>query len=237
MIETTITIDGPAASGKTTIGYELAQAIGYVFLDTGVMYRVVTLAALNANIDPQDEASVVQIAQTLDFDIHPEIDHVDGRHYTVLVNGADATWELRKTAVNQNVSAVASYSLVREELVRLQREFAEGHATVMVGRDIGTVVLPDAPLKIYLEATAEIRARRRMGDHLQRNYNTVEFEKILADIIRRDEIDSSREHSPLKPAADALIIDTSELTPEGVLQAMLNAAKERGLPIMTNNQC
>ncbi len=232
MIETTITIDGPAASGKTTVGYELAQKIGYVFLDTGVMYRVATLAALNANIDPQDETAVVQITQTLDFDIEPEIDHEDGRHYTVWVNGVDATWELRKPAVNQNVSAVASYPQVREELVRLQREFADGHATVMVGRDIGTVVLPDAPLKIYLEATPEIRARRRMGDHLQRDYNTVEFEKILADIIRRDRIDSSREHSPLKPADDALIIDTSTLTPEGVLQAMLDAVAERELPIL-----
>ncbi len=232
MIETTITIDGPAASGKTTVGYELAQAIGYVFLDTGVMYRAVTLASLNAGIDPNDEAAVVKIAESLDFDIQPEVGHEDGRHYTVMVNGIDATWELRNSDVNQNVSAVSSYPQVREEMVRLQREFADGHATVMVGRDIGTVVLPDAPLKIYLEATAEIRARRRMGDHLQRNYNTVEFEKILADIIRRDNIDSSREHSPLKPADDALIIDTSQLTPDGVLQAMLDAVTERQLPVL-----
>ena len=233
MIETTITIDGPAASGKTTIGYQLAQKLGYTFLDTGVMYRAVTLAVLNQAIDPENEDAVVAVARTLDFDIAHEVGHEDGRHYTVLVNGEDATWEIRKPEVNRNVSAVSAYPGVRQALVVLQRKFAKEHeATVMVGRDIGTVVLPDAPLKIYLDATAEIRARRRMGDHLQRNYNTVEFEKILADIMRRDKIDSSREHSPLKPAEDALIIDTTELTPKGVLQAMVEAVTERGLPVL-----
>lgn len=235
MIETTITIDGPAASGKTTVGYQLAQKLGYVFLDTGVMYRAVTLAVLNQAIAPNDEESVVAIARSLSFDIQPETGHEDGRLYTVLVNGEDATWEIRKPEVNRNVSVVASYPDVREAMVELQRIFAKKHpATVMVGRDIGTVVLPDAPLKIYLDATAEIRALRRMGDHLQRNYNTLEFEKILADIERRDAIDSSREHSPLKPADDALIIDTSELTPEWVLQAMVDAAVARNLPILAD---
>ncbi|MEM8858282.1 MAG: (d)CMP kinase [Chloroflexota bacterium] len=220
---TTITIDGPAASGKTTIGYQLAEKLGYIFLDTGVMYRAVTLAALNQAIDPHNEPAVIKVAENLKFEIQPEKNHPDGRHYTVLVNGEDATWEIRKTEVNQNVSAVSAYPEVREQMVRLQREFAEGNNVVMVGRDIGTVVLPDAPVKLYLEASAEIRARRRMGDHLNRNYNTVEFEKILADIIRRDQIDSSREHSPLKPAADAIVIDTSTMTPDGVLDTMWQA--------------
>ena len=226
---TTITIDGPAASGKTTIGYQLAEKLGYIFLDTGVMYRAVTLAALNQAVDPQDEAAVVEVAKTLDFKIQPEKAHEDGRHYTVWVNGEDATWEIRKAEVNKNVSAVSAYPAVREQMVRLQREFAEGNNVVMVGRDIGTVVLPDAPVKLYLDASAEIRARRRMGDHLNRNYNTVEFEKILADIIRRDEIDSSREHSPLRPAADAIVIDTSNMTSEKVLEAMWLAVTRNSL--------
>lgn len=220
---TTITIDGPAASGKTTIGYQLAEKLGYIFLDTGVMYRAVTLVALNQGVDPHNEPAVIAVAQALDFKIHPEKGHGDGRHYTVMVNGEDATWEIRNPEVNKNVSAVSAYPEVRHQMVRLQREFAQGNQVVMVGRDIGTVVLPDAPVKIYLDASAEIRARRRMGDHLNRNYSTVEFKKILADIIRRDEIDSGREHSPLKPAADAVVIDTSELKQEEVLQAMWHA--------------
>ena len=230
MIETTITIDGPAASGKTTVGYQLAEKLGYVFLDTGVMYRAVTLVTLNRDIDPNNEAAVVEIANNLQFDISPEVDHPDGRHYTVLVNGEDATWQIRSPGVNENVSVVSSYPAVRAEMVRLQREFAAGHAVVMVGRDIGTVVLPNAPLKFYMDATAEIRALRRLSDHLVRNYNSVEFEKILADIERRDAIDSSRAHSPLKPAEDAVVIDTSQLTPNGVLEKMIESVEERGLP-------
>ncbi|MFK7803320.1 MAG: (d)CMP kinase [Anaerolineae bacterium] len=224
---TTITIDGPAASGKTTVGYQLAEKLGYIFLDTGVMYRAVTLATLVQGVDPKSEENVVRVAQAMNFEIEPEKDHADGRHYTVIVDGIDATWEIRNPQVNQNVSAVSSYPEVREELVRMQRQFAEGHAVVMVGRDIGTVVLPDAPVKIYLDASAEIRARRRMGDHLTRNYNSVEFETILADIERRDEIDSSREHSPLRPAEDAIIIDTGLYTPEDVLAKILEAIEAK----------
>lgn len=223
---TTITIDGPAASGKTTVGYKLAEKLGYIFLDTGVMYRAVTLATLVQGVDPKNENAVTRVALAMDFAIEPEKDHADGRHYTVIVDGVDATWEIRNPQVNQNVSAVSSYPDVRAEMVRMQREFADGHAVVMVGRDIGTVVLPDAPVKFYLDASAEIRAKRRMGDRLTRNDNSVEFETILADIIRRDEIDSSREHSPLRPADDAIIIDTGLYTPEDVLGQMLQSIND-----------
>lgn len=225
---TTITIDGPAASGKTTVGYQLAERLGYIFLDTGVMYRAATLATLVQGVDPKSEENVVRVAQAMNFEIEPEKDHADGRHYTVFVDGVDATWEIRNPQVNQNVSLVSSYPEVREEMVRMQREFAEGHSVVMVGRDIGTVVLPEAPVKFYLDASAEIRARRRMGDHLTRNYNSIEFKTILADIERRDKIDSSREHSPLRPAEDAIIIDTGVCTPEGVLAKMLEAIDNAG---------
>ena len=226
---TTITIDGPAASGKTTIGYQLAEKLGYIFLDTGVMYRAVTLAALNQGVDPHNQPAVIAVAQTLDFKIDPEKGHADGRHYTVMVNGEDATWALRSAGVNKNVSAVSAYPAVREQMVRLQRAFAEGTNVVMVGRDIGTVVLPHAPVKIYLDASAEVRAARRMGDHQNRNADTVAFEKILADIVRRDEIDSGREHSPRKPAADAVVIDTSDLEQEAVLEAMWQVVVRGGV--------
>ena len=218
---TIITIDGPAASGKTTVGYQLAEKLGFIFLDTGVMYRAVTFATLLQKISPQDEDAVTQVARGMDFAVRPEKDHPDGRHYTVLVDGADVTWEIRSPQVNENVSAVSSYAGVRAEMVRMQREFAEGHMVVMVGRDIGTVVLPDAPIKFYLDASAEIRAKRRMGDRMARIGSEAEFEKILADIQRRDEIDSSRKHSPLRPADDAIIIDTGRYTPNGVIEKML----------------
>ena len=222
---TTITIDGPAASGKTTVGYQLAEELGYVFLDTGVMYRGVTLATLRQGVDPNDEAGVTQVALEMAFEVEPEKDHADGRHYTVLVDGVDSTWEIRSPAVNQNVSVVSSYAGVRTEMVRMQREFAKGHAVVMVGRDIGTVVLPDAPLKFYLDASAEIRAKRRMLDSLSPEVAQAEFAKILADIKRRDEIDSGREHSPLRPADDAIVIDTGLYTPDGVLEQMRAAIR------------
>ena len=220
-LPTVITIDGPAASGKTTVGYQLAEKLGFIFLDTGVMYRAVTLATLVQGIDPKNEEAVTRVAQAMIFEVKPEQDHPDGRHYTVYVDGVDATWDIRNPQVNQNVSIISSYPGVRTEMVRMQREFAEGHALIMVGRDIGTVVLPEAPIKFYLDASAEIRAERRMGDRLARNGNDAEFEKILADIKRRDKIDSSREHSPLRPADDAIIIDTGEYTPEGVIEKML----------------
>jgi cytidylate kinase len=217
----TITIDGPAASGKTTVGYQLAERLNAIFLDTGVMYRAVTFATLTQGVDPKNEPQVIGIALAMKFEIKPEKDHADGRHYTVYVDGADATWDIRKPQVNQNVSAVSSYLAVRAEMVRMQREFAEGHSVVMVGRDIGTVVLPQAPVKFYLDASAEIRAARRVEDNLIRKDSSVEFEKILTEIKRRDKIDSSREHSPLCPAKDAIIIDTGLYTPEGVLEKML----------------
>lgn len=218
---TVITIDGPAASGKTTVGYQLAEKLGFVFLDTGVMYRAVTLATLVQGVDPKNEEAVTQVACAMDFEITPEKDHPDGRHYTVYVDGVDSTWDIRNPQVNQNVSIISSYVEVRAEMVRMQREFAEGHTVVMVGRDIGTVVLPNAPIKFYLDASAEIRAERRMEDQLARNGDDADFEKILAEIKRRDEIDSSRQHSPLRPAEDAIIIDTGRYTPEGVLEKML----------------
>lgn len=208
-----IAMDGPAASGKTTIGRLLATDMDYLFLDTGCMYRAVTLAVLNRHVSPLDEDAVIQVALEAEIVIRPAAGHTDGRSYTVLLDGEDVTWAIRSQQVDTHVSAVSSYLQVREEMVKRQRVIGEQGQVVMVGRDIGTVVLPDAPLKLYITASAEERARRRLQDRQKRN-EAADYEAILADIIRRDEYDSNREHSPLKPAADALIIDTSEHTPQ-----------------------
>lgn len=222
-----IAIDGPAASGKTTVGRMLAEQLGYLFLDTGFMYRAATLAALQAEIDLADETAVTQLTAASDIGVRPVAEgEEDGRLYTVLLNGSDVTWEIRSPAVDRNVSAVSSYPQVRQEMVRQQRAFGERGNCVMVGRDIGTVVLPNAPLKLYITASAEERARRRWRDR-QAQGHEASYEAILADVIRRDEIDSNRKHSPLRPATDAIILDSSELTPEAMLQEIIGMLKVR----------
>ncbi len=217
---TVIAIDGPAASGKTTIGQLLATKIGYVMMDTGFMYRAATLAALDAGMDIGDETAVTALAHEIRLDVRDGAGHKDGRLYSALLNDRDVTWQLRDPAVARNVSAVSSYLGVRQALVEKQRRFGERGEVVMVGRDIGTVVFPDAQLKLYITATAEERARRRALDNQSQGHDS-NFEAILADIRRRDAFDSQRKHSPLLPAADAITIDSSNLTPdESISQIM-----------------
>ncbi|MDX1413637.1 MAG: (d)CMP kinase [Candidatus Promineifilaceae bacterium] len=216
-----ITIDGPAASGKSTIGQMLADAIGYLYLDTGSMYRATTLAALKANINITNAEEITLLAQKIELEIKPGDRGQDGRQYTVLLNGHDVTWDLRKPAVDAHVSLVSSYSGVRREMVRRQRLFAEKGNVVMVGRDIGTVVMPDAPLKLYVTASAEERARRRWVDRKAQGHES-NYEAILADVNRRDQFDSSREVSPLKAADDAVIINSTGRSPEDILNEILN---------------
>ena len=218
---TTIAMDGPAASGKSTVGRLLAEKLNYVMLDTGFMYRAVTLAALNAGLDLADETAVTHLATTLTLDVQSADGYADGRHYTALLNGKDVTWELRSPAVDANVSLVSSYAGVRHEMVRRQREFGKRGSVVMVGRDIGTVVMPDAPLKLYITASAEERARRRWLDR-QAQGHPDSFETILADVKRRDNFDSNRQHSPLRPAPDAIIIDTTGKSVEEIVDNILN---------------
>lgn len=215
-----IAIDGPAASGKSTVGQMLADRLGYLFLDTGCMYRAVTLAALNAGVDVMDETAVTAIALQLDMDILPYAGENDGRHYSVLLDGRDVTWDIRTPAVDANVSQVSKYAGVRAEMVRRQRDFGRRGRVVMVGRDIGTVVMPDAPLKIYITATPEERARRRWRDRTNQGH-PADYAAILADVKRRDAIDSGRALSPLRPAADAIIVDTSDSDVEQVLADLL----------------
>ena len=218
-----IAIDGPAASGKSTIGRMLADRLGYLFLDTGCMYRAVTLAALRQDIDPNIEELVVQIAVQSDMDIVSVDGKSDGRLYTVFLNGNDVTLEIRSNEVDAHVSQVSSYLGVRENLVKRQRELSSRGCVVVVGRDIGTVVLPDAPLKLYIVASAEERAKRRWLEQNDR-HSGMNYQEILTDIIRRDEFDSSRIHSPLKAADDAILIDTTGLNPAQVIDQILALA-------------
>ncbi len=219
-----IAIDGPAASGKSTVGRLLAEQLHYLYLDTGCMYRAVTWAALQQEIDLGDETAVTHLAQEIQIDIQP-VREEDGRHYTVLVDGQDITWQLRTPAVDANVSLVSSYLGVRQEMVKRQRAFGQRGAVVMVGRDIGTVVTPGAPLKLFITASAEERARRRTRDR-QSQGHSADYNHILADVQRRDQIDSNREHSPLRPAADAILIDSTDRSPAEIVDTILQMIRE-----------
>lgn len=201
------------------MGEQLAQRLGYLLFDTGVMYRAATLMALQRAVPIEDEAAVTALAEELVIDVRPPtVD--DGRLYTVLADGQDVTYELRSPEVDANVSPVSTYQGVRAALTQQQRRIGERGRVVMVGRDIGTVVLPHADLKIYLDATPEERARRRLLDRQARGEQST-FECVLANVLHRDEIDSGREHAPLRPAHDAIIIDSTGLSVAEVLQRIL----------------
>ena len=218
-----IAIDGPAASGKSTLGLNLAKALGYLFFDTGVMYRAVTWLALKLDIDLLDEAKVTALAEQTQIDIAPA-SKADGRACDVLIAGQDITWETRLPEVEANVSAVSAYGSVRAALSRQQRRIGQRGKVVMVGRDIGTVVLPEADIKIYLDASAEERARRRYDEIIARGGNA-DYNEILAKVIERDRIDSTRDVAPLKAAGDAVVIDSDQLNADEVFEKVLALCK------------
>ena len=214
-----IAIDGPAGSGKSTVGGALAQRLGYLFFDTGVMYRVVTLAALERSVPLANEAAVTELARQIKIEV-TQPTHDDGRQYSVWLDGRDVTWDIRSKPVDAGVSIPSAYAEVRQEMVKQQRQIAECGDIVMVGRDIGTVVLPNADLKIYLTASAEERARRRYTELTAREVEA-NYEDILAGIRQRDDMDSSRKTSPLKPAADAVILDCTSKGIDETLEAIV----------------
>jgi len=224
----TIAIDGPAASGKSTVGELLAERLDYLFFDTGVMYRAVTWAALERDVSVEDEKAVTALAERLDIAVtDPTGD--DGRPYTVLADGLDVTWAIRAPAVDANVSMVSTYRGVRRALVAKQRRIASNQPVVMVGRDIGTVVLPAADLKIYLDASVQERARRRWLEMEARGQGAG-YQAVLDSMRRRDRIDSSREISPLRAAQDAVTINTTELDIKEVVDATERLVQEQGCP-------
>lgn len=218
-----IAIDGPAASGKSTLGLKIAQELDYLFFDTGVMYRAVTWIALDHDIDVKDETKITALAEETPIDVAPA-SKSDGRACDVLVAGKDITWETRLPAVDANVSVVSAYRGVRAALGRQQRRIGQRGKVVMVGRDIGTVVLPEADLKIYLDASAEERARRRFDETIARGANA-NYEEVLAKVIERDRIDSTRDVAPLKAAEDAVVIDSDKLNADEVFEKVLALCK------------
>jgi cytidylate kinase len=205
-----IAIDGPAGSGKSTIAQRLAQRLGYLYFDTGVMYRAVTLAALRGAVPVGDEQAVEALARKVTLDVRPP-SMGDGRQYDVLLDGLDVTWELRSQQVDANVSQVSMYAGVRQAMSARQREIGLRGAVVMVGRDIGTVVLPEADLKVYLDASVEERARRRWHEAVMRGEAVMSYEDVLQAMRERDRIDSTRQVAPLKVAAGAVVLDSTNL--------------------------
>jgi CMP/dCMP kinase len=219
-----IAIDGPAASGKSTVGEKVANQFGLLFFDTGIMYRAVTLAVLMNNVDTNDEPRVAQVAEQVRIDIMPPSKQ-DGRKTDIFVDGKDVTWDVRSQNVEQMVSKVAAYRGVREAMTAQQRRIGQQGNVVMVGRDIGTIVCPQADLKVFMDASPEERATRRYEELLNRG-DKANYDEILAATKIRDEIDSNRKIAPLIPAADAVIITTDGLTVDEVVSKIVDLVKQ-----------
>ena len=222
MTDHVIAIDGPAGSGKSSVSRKVAAALNWVMLDTGAMYRAITCAVLEAGVTPEDSAKVAEIAKLVGVRVD-----TDPNVSTVFLNGVDVTNEIRSTEVTAAVSAVSAVIAVRERLVELQRETVSKsqHGIVIEGRDIGSVVLPDAKLKIYLTADPRVRAFRRSSER----GNTVteaDLDAMQANIMERDSKDSSRDISPLQVATDAVVIDTSHMSLGQVVDAVTDLARE-----------
>lgn len=217
-----IAIDGPAASGKSTIGHAVADRLGYLYYDSGLLYRALTWLALREGVNVDDGDALAALAARTPITVRPPT-RADGRHSTVEVDGEDITWDVRRPEVDANVSNVARHPAVRAALIDQQRRGAADGRVVMVGRDIGTVVLPDAPLKVFLVASLEVRARRRYDEMIARG-QPADYQSILADMRRRDEIDSLRAVAPLKAADDAVTVDTTGMSIDEVIDHIVALA-------------
>jgi cytidylate kinase len=217
-----IAIDGPAASGKSAVGVAVARRIGARFFDTGAMYRAVTWLALERRVDVTDAVALATLVESAEINV-AEGTSTPGEATAVVVDGADATTHLRDADVEANVSLVSRVPDVRRALVRIQRALATAGGVVMAGRDIGTVVLPDADVKVYLDASREVRARRRV-EQVTASGGHIAYDEVLEEMARRDGIDSSRETSPLTAAPDAVIINTDTLTIDEVVKRIVEMA-------------
>lgn len=214
-----ITIDGPVATGKSTIAQRLSKEIGFIYYETGAMYRCLTYALHESEVDPENESKLEQFLEQFLFDLR--ILHGERRYY---VNGEDVTEKIRHREITDKVSYVSALQAVRTKLVDLQRHLGKGVNAVFEGRDMGTVVFPQAELKIFLTGRDDIRALRRYQEWIERfpeDAKTLTLEQVKSDLQRRDLYDSTREHSPLKCAEDAYIIDTSDLTIDEVIERII----------------
>lgn len=211
-----VAIDGPSGAGKSTVSKRVATELGYVHINTGALYRTVALAAKRAGVSWDDEPALGALIGSLAIELHE-----DGR---VSLSGEDVSEAIRAPDISMGASAVSALGEVRAGLLELQRELGGKGGTVLEGRDIGTVVFPDAEVKIFLDATPEVRARRRY-DELVAKGHEVDFEELLADVIRRDTDDSSRALAPLKPAEDAVCVDSTEMTIDEVVTHIAGLAR------------
>ena len=216
MRKKTIAIDGPAASGKSTVAKEVAKALNYIYIDSGAMYRALTLKALRSNIDVKDEASLVEMTKVSKITL-------DGIH--IYLDDEDVSEAIRSIDVTNNVSAVSSYEGVREEMVNLQKEYGRKGGIVMDGRDIGTTVFPNAELKIFQIASVEERANRRYKENMRKGI-ACDLDTLKEEIKVRDFKDSTRSVSPLRKASDAIELDTSNLEPKEVVDKIIELARK-----------
>lgn len=215
-----IAIDGPSASGKSTVAKIVAKRLGFIYVDTGAMYRAYTYAVIKNDLDPQNEVESNSLIGKIDISFD------ENNHITL--DGVDVSEEVRGNLVADNVSYIASYKNIRLFLVNLQRDLAKNKSVVMDGRDIGTYVLMDADLKIYQVATAHERAKRRYKENLEKGIST-SFDACLENVNKRDLIDSHRSFCPLRPAEDSIEINTTDMTIEEVVDEIINLAKDRGI--------
>ncbi len=213
-----IAIDGPSAAGKSTIADMLSERLGYTHLDTGAMYRAVALNGIRKGIPLDDEEKIVKMIEEMDLDMLP-----DGK---VILEGEDVSEKIRENEISMGASDVSKLQGCREALVRMQQQICAGGGYILDGRDIGTVVLKDAPVKIYMVASPEARAQRRVLQNLEQGLEA-DYDQVLEDIKKRDYQDMHREHSPLTKAEDAVEIDTSDMTLDEVCEAVLNIVREK----------
>lgn len=219
-----IAIDGPAGSGKSTVAKLLAKKLGFLYIDTGAMYRAITLKAINLKIDPKDERKVLEMAKKTSIDM---VSSSNGP-IQVLLDSIDVSVAIREPRVTKHVSDVAKMKSVRELLVTLQRKLGNSRNSILDGRDIGTAVFPKAEKKFFIDASFEERVERRLKDFMNLNIPGVNRDSVAADLKNRDTIDSTREHSPLKKAEDAVYIDTTKMTIQEVVNAMMARVKGTG---------
>lgn len=218
-----VAIDGPAGAGKSTVSKEVARKLGFTCLDTGAMYRAIAWQAIQNGVDFDDSQGLDQVANN--YRIEFAYDQGEPSPSGVLMGGVDVTRAIRTAEIDRAVSLVSKEPLVRAALVAQQQRIGNGGNYVVEGRDIGTVVFPDAAVKVFLFASAEERARRRVAQNAERGIGSVDYDEVLADIVKRDEIDSSRDSSPLEPAADAVMLDSSDLSIEEVIEKICQLAK------------